>query len=163
MNKQINIRMSVSEVESLVHEVLHTPRGSTKDTQASNKLAKKLTKQLKQQEWGCVHCDCCCELGSVCHCNCHNCGEMYRDCRLNQLDQHFNQSGVWHAEYRKLGLWVLGIVCCLFLFAGFCFVGPRCAVFLCLVFSSFMALQSRLHNPFGHQLNTLFQILVLFL
>ena len=90
MNKQINIRMSVSEVEALIHEVLHTPRGSTKDTPASTKLATKLTKQLKEQKQGGKRCDCCAELWSVCHCNCYNCGDMYRDCRLACLDDYYD-------------------------------------------------------------------------
>ena len=86
MTKQINIRISVSEVEALIHEVLHTPRGSPKDTPTSTKLATKLTKQFKEQQHASNRCDCCAELWSVCHCSCYKCRDLYRDCRLNCLD-----------------------------------------------------------------------------
>ena len=49
MNNQINIRLSVAEVESLIEAVRFTPPGSTKDFQASNKLAACIARQLHEQ------------------------------------------------------------------------------------------------------------------
>ena len=82
MNNQIHIRLSVAEVQSLIDAVSY----SSSLSKTHKQLEVKLNKQLKEQQHASNRCDCCAELWSVCHCNCYNCGDMYRDCRLNCLE-----------------------------------------------------------------------------